>query len=162
MLKAESLIALALMGLSIYFMVHATVLPITWVPGSGPGGGAFPFWLSFIMLGTASAIFVKSLLAEGTGLPFFDPETLKSVLLVAGSVVVTIALITFVGAYVAFALFLTWYLRFYGRHSWALTGTLTASTLVFVFVFFEATLRILLPKGVTEPFFVAFIYPLAF
>lgn len=37
MLKAESYIALGLMGLAAYFMWHATVLPIGWAEGSGPG-----------------------------------------------------------------------------------------------------------------------------
>ncbi|WP_424967789.1 MULTISPECIES: tripartite tricarboxylate transporter TctB family protein [unclassified Dinoroseobacter] len=153
MLKAESLIAMALMGLSGYFMIHALVLPIGWVEYEGPGGGAFPFWLSGIMLLTSAAILLRSLRSEAPEEPFFDPETRRAVLAVSISLVVTIALLPVVGAYVAIPLFMIWYLRIYGGHGWKLTAILTLSVPVFLFFFFEVTLKILLPKGVTEPLF---------
>ncbi|WP_425093335.1 tripartite tricarboxylate transporter TctB family protein [Tropicimonas sp. S265A] len=155
MLKAENIIAVGLMGLSIYFMIHATVLPIGWVEFEGPGGGAFPFWLSAVMLLAAAGILFKSI-REGIpedAEPFFDPDTRRAVASVAIALLVTIGLIPLVGAYVAIPLFLVWYLRFFGGHGWTLTAILTVATPVFVFFFFEVTLRILLPKGFTEPLF---------
>ena len=154
MLTADRLIALALMGLSLYFMIHAIKLPIGWNGETGgPGGGAFPFWLSAVMLMCAGGVFIRSLGETTDGGPFFDPFTLRSVIAVAAALVVTIALIPFAGAYVAIVLFLLWYLRIFGGHGWVLTISLTAITPVFLFFFFEATLKILLPKGWTEPLF---------
>ncbi|WP_424970579.1 tripartite tricarboxylate transporter TctB family protein [Dinoroseobacter sp. S76] len=155
MLKAESLIAMALMGLSGYFMIHALVLPIGWVEYEGPGGGAFPFWLSGVMLLASAGVLVKSLRAAepDDAEPFFDPETRRSVFAVSASVILTIAILPFVGAYVALPLFMLWYLRIFGGHGWRLTAILTISVPVFIFFFFEVTLKILLPKGVTEPLF---------
>lgn len=153
MLKAESLIAMGLMGLSAYFMYHATVLPIGWNGQTGgPGGGAFPFWLSALMFAAAGAILLKSLRLPDQG-PFFDPQTVRSVVAVCVALVVTIALMPVVGAYVALPLFLVWYLRVFGGHGWRLTGILSVATPVFLFFFFEVTLKILLPKGITEPVF---------
>ena len=61
MLPADRLIAVALMGLSLYFMWHATVLPIGWNGQTGgPGGGAFSFWLSAVMGLTSFAILGRS------------------------------------------------------------------------------------------------------
>jgi hypothetical protein len=157
MLTADRLIAAAIMALSVYFMVHATVLPIGWNGMTGgPGGGAFPFWLSAIMFAAAGGIIMRSL-RTGSGDqsgPFFDPDTLRSVVRIIIALVVTIALIPWAGSYIALPLFLVWYLRFFGRHGWILTLILTISTPVFLFFFFEVTLKILLPKGMTEPVFI--------
>lgn len=155
MLKAESVIAVGLMGLSIYFMIHATVLPIGWVEFEGPGGGAFPFWLSAAMLVSSGCILLKSLKESESedAAPFFDPDTRRAVAAVSIALLATIALIPLTGAYVAIPLFLFWYLKIYGGHGWTLTAILTVAVPTFVFFFFEVTLRILLPKGITEPLF---------
>lgn len=153
MLKAESVIAMGLMGLSVYFMYHALVLPIGWVEFEGPGGGAFPFWLSAVMLLTSGAILLRSLRSETPKEPFFDPDTRRAVLSVSLSLVITIALLPLLGAYLAIPLFMIWYLKIYGGHGWKLTAILTLSVPTFLFFFFEVTLKILLPKGITEPLF---------
>ncbi|WP_394689773.1 tripartite tricarboxylate transporter TctB family protein [Hoeflea sp.] len=154
MRRAESLIALGLMALAAYFMWHATVLPIGWTEGAGPGGGAFPFWLSALMLVSSGVVFARSVLAGGAQTLFFKSETFRSVVLVVVALSVTVAVMPWVGAYVALAAFMVWYLRFFGEQGWGLTVILTVSTLVFLFFFFEVTLKILLPKGWTEPLFI--------
>jgi hypothetical protein len=157
MRTAEWVTALALMGLSGWFMWHATVLPIGWVEGSGPGGGAFPFWLGLIMFVCAAAICVRELRLwrlVGDGGPFFLPHSWRRLFLVAASLAVTVGLIHLLGTYGALVLFLVFYLRFFGRHRWALTAAITAAVPVFIFFFFEVTLKIILPKGVSEPLFV--------
>lgn len=155
MLMADRLIAVAIMVMSAYFMWHATVLPIGWngLTG-GPGGGAFPFWLSVVMFACAGGILVRSLRGKTdySG-NFFDPEMLQAVVRVTIALVVTIALIPWVGAYIALPLFIIWYLMRFGRHGWKLTAILATGTPLFLFFFFEVTLKILLPKGMTEPFF---------
>jgi hypothetical protein len=154
MLKAEPLIALALMGFSIYCMWHATVLPIGWIEGEGPGGGAFPFWLGLLMLLASAGILVRALLAAAPTEPFFDPDTVSQVAVVTAALVVTIALMQILGSYIAIPAFLIWYLRFFGDHSWRLTAVLVIGTMLTLFFFFEVALRILMPKGITEPLFV--------
>ncbi|MBE0412469.1 tripartite tricarboxylate transporter TctB family protein [Yoonia sp.] len=155
MLMADRLIAVGIMALSAYFMWHATVLPIGWNGMTGgPGGGAFPFWLSAVMLVTAGAILIRSLRGKTAySGNFFDLDTLRSVISVFIALVITIALIGWAGAYVALPLFILWYLKIFGKHGWVLTASLTFGTPVFLFFFFEVTLKILLPKGLTEPVF---------
>ncbi len=49
--SVELLMAVVLALLSIAIMVKATDgLSIRWVPGTGPGSGVWPFWLSALML----------------------------------------------------------------------------------------------------------------
>lgn len=158
MVIAERVIAGGLMALAVYFMWHATVLPVGWVEGQGPGGGAFPFWLSGVMLLAAAGVFLRSFTGVHAGRHdrFFDSVMLRPLLVVSAALIVTVCLMPFVGTYVALPLFMLWYLRVFGRQSWLLTGILTIATPVALFFFFEVTLKILLPKGVTEPLF----YPL--
>ncbi len=154
MLIADRVIAIAIMALSAYFMWHAAALPIGWNGMTGgPGGGAFPFWLSLLMLSSAGAVLVRSIMQAPSSQHFFDSQMLRSVIAVVVALFVTIALIPVTGAYVALPLFIFWYLRIYGGHGWLLTGILTVATPLFLFFFFEVTLKILLPKGVTEPLF---------
>jgi hypothetical protein len=142
------------MVLSAYFMWHAVELPIGWNGRTGgPGGGSFPFWLSAVMLVCSGLVLLRSYAANAKASFFFDMSMLRSVLAIIASLVVTIALIPIVGAYIALPLFLFWYLRIYGGHGWVLTLSITLLTPVVIFFFFEVTLRILLPKGVTEPLF---------
>src|SRR5690606_32262108 len=49
---AELLVAIVLAIMSAGIMWKSTELNIGWVRGSGPGGGAWPFWLAAGMLGT--------------------------------------------------------------------------------------------------------------
>ncbi|PTX54239.1 tripartite tricarboxylate transporter TctB family protein [Litoreibacter ponti] len=157
MLTADRTIAASIMALSIYFMWHATVLPIGWVEGEGPGGGAFPFWLSAIMLLAAGGIFIRSFQADHQMTSedgrFFDRTTITSVASVAGALIACIVAMPYLGAYIALPLFMFWYLKMFGGHGWVLTLSLCLTTPVFLFFFFEVTLKILLPKGWTEPWF---------
>ncbi|ARE41139.1 Tricarboxylate transport protein TctB [Rhodovulum sp. P5] len=157
MLVADRLIAVAMMGLSLYFMWHATVLPIGWVEGAGPGGGAFPFWLSVVMLVASAGVLLRSFSRAAPHMDekfIPDADAVPQILGVSALLIATIAAIPFAGAYVSLIVFLLVYLRLFGGHGWVLTGSLTLATPVFLFFFFEVTLKILLPKGWTEPLFI--------
>ena len=154
MINADRIIASLIIISSLYFMWHAVALPIGWngIEG-GPGGGAFPFWLSVIMLICSAIIFWRS--SSGTKFQkfSFDTSMIKPILLVSVSLLCTVGLISFIGAYIAIFLFLFWYLRVIGRHSIGLSLTIPVLTPILMFFFFEVTLKIMLPKGVSEPLF---------
>ncbi|MFP6710389.1 MAG: tripartite tricarboxylate transporter TctB family protein [Rhodospirillales bacterium] len=160
MRKAELLMAVVMGLFSIGLMWKSTELPIGWIPGSGPGGGAFPFWLAAGMLVCCIVILIRWF--AGTS-PFskskeiyMDDFAIKNFVLVAGALAVMIGLIHVVGVYVSVPLFLIYYIRFLGKHSWTIAGSLAVGTPIFTFFFFEIALKISLPKGYTEPAF----YPL--
>ena len=157
---AELVMACVMAVFSVYLMWKSTELPIGWLPGEGPGGGAFPFWLSAGMLVCCLWILVRWVVRASppsrSTEPYMQRKTVKSFLLVAGSLTVMIGLIHLIGVYGAVPLFLIFYVRILGRHSWVTTGALAASTPVLAFFFFEIALKKTLPKGFTEPLF----YPL--
>ena len=154
---AELLMAITMGIFSIYLMVKSAELPIGWIDGEGPGGGAWPFWLSSIMLISCLGILFNWFRKQGpiatSDKVYIEQHVLVDVTAVAISLIITVALFSFVGIYGALPLFLIFYLRFLGKHSWRLTSALTVAIPVIIFYFFEITLKIILPKGITEPLF---------
>ena len=154
---AELLMAIMMGVFSIYLMYKSVELPIGWIEDEGPGGGAWPFWLSTIMLISCGGILFnwarkKGAVATSTKV-YIESHVLGDVLAVALALIVTVGLFSFIGIYGALPLFLIFYLRFMGKHSWNLTGTLAIVIPVVIFYFFEIILKIILPKGITEPLF---------
>ncbi len=160
MRRAEILTAVVFALLSVYLMWKSAELPIGWVPKKGPAGGAFPFWLSAAMLVCSGWIFVRALLGttpeSQSRDPFMDVATVKLLAMAGGSLLAALLLITWFGFYVAIPFLFVFWVRLVGKRSWATAGILAVSVPVATFFFFEIGMKILLPKGITEPLF----YPL--
>jgi len=157
---AELLMAILMGLLSVGLMWKSTELEIGWIPDRGPGGGAWPFWLSAVMLLccliTVYRWWRRATPQSRSDAEFMDRNARRINYITVGSLVALLGLTHVIGIYFAIFLFLLFYIRFVGRHSWLLTGILSVSTPIFLFFFFEALLKILLPKGYSEPLF----YPL--
>jgi len=155
---AELLMAIMMGIFSIYLMVKSVELPIGWIDGEGPGGGAWPFWLATIMLICCLGILYNWFRKHGpiatSSKVYIEPHVMVDVAAVVISLIITVGLFSFIGIYGALPLFLVFYLRFLGKHSWRLTSTLAVAIPVVIFYFFEVTLKIILPKGITEPLFI--------
>lgn len=149
--------ALLMRVFSIYLMVKSAELPIGWIDEEGPGGGTWPFWLATIMLISCGGIIYNWFRKKGpiatSNKTYIEAHVLGDVAAVAVALIITVALFSFIGVYGALPLFLIFYIRFMGKHSWKLTAALTVGVPVVTFYFFEITLKIILPKGVTEPLF---------
>ncbi len=145
--------------LAVYMMWKSTELNVGYVRGTGPGGGAWPFWLSAIMLLSTVAIAVNwargRTPASRSTEPVLDADGRKMLLQVGGGILGFVALTGVISIYGAMAVFLFYYLWFLGRHTLRLSLILTIATPILFFFFFEALMRITLPKGMsfTEPFF---------
>jgi hypothetical protein len=159
MRRAEIVTAGVLALLSLYLMWKSTELNIGYVPGKGPGGGAWPFWLSAIMLICTGVIafnwYRKSSPPSKSTEPLLDSYGKKMLVLVCGGIIGFVALVNVISIYGAMCVFLIYYLRFLGRHSWALTIAIATIVPIVFFFFFEALMRITMPKGMSflEPVF---------
>ncbi len=151
MRKAELAMASVMGIFSLYLMWKSAELPIGWIPEEGPGGGAWPFWLSAIMLISCILIIVnwyrKKSPPSQSEEAFMDQGSMIAVGLVAGSLIFTVALFYVVGVYGALPLFMIFYVRFLGRHSWPVTAMMATASPVLTFFFFDILLKITLPKG---------------
>ncbi len=154
---AELVIAIVLALCSIALMIKSAELRIDWVPERGPGSGAWPFWLSAGMLLACLATIVRwflKLTPESRNHDLFmTRETVMLVGISAGSIVFLLVVTHLLGIYAALFLFLLFYLKFVGHHSWLLTATMMVVVPVFIFCLFEWALKIPLPKSVSEPLF---------
>ena len=150
--------ALLMAAFSGYLMWKSAELPIGWIKDEGPGGGAWPFWLSAVMLISCFGIIFNWLRRSSPPSKsveaFLDRETIRNVIPVAVLLTVTVALMEFAGAYIALFVFMFVYIGIFGRHG-ILVGLLyDVLTPVITFLFFEILVKVILPKGFTEPFFV--------
>ena len=154
---AELVMAIALGLMSIGLMVKSAELNIGWVPGRGPGSGAWPFWLSAGMLLCCIWTLIRwfrGITPESKNLKaYMSRETVTIVGISAGAILFLLSATHFVGLYASLLLFLLFYLKFVGRHKWGLTIILTIGIPVFIFCLFEWALKIPLPKSITEPLF---------
>lgn len=137
--------------LSGYFMWKSAELPIGYVAGTGPGGGAWPFWLSAIMLGCCVCIAFnwrrRASPPSRSEEPVLSAGGWRTLGLVGGGVVAFVALVNVISMYGAVAAFLLYYTRFLGRHSLPVSLAISILFPAALFFFFEGAMRISMPTG---------------
>ena len=169
MRRAEIVTAIVLGLFSIYLMWKSGEPPawdpsverfanIGMVEGEGPASGWWPFWLSLMML--ISSIWIGVNWWRGTSPPsqsdkvFLDSYGRKMLFLVGGSVLAFVGLIHIIGTYFAMFVFLFFYIYFIGKNPIGRTVAISIAAPVVCFFFFDVAMRIVLPKGYSEPLFV--------
>jgi hypothetical protein len=148
MRNADIIVASLLMLLAAIVLGESIRLGFRWGP-DGPQSGFFPFWLAVILLGHTVAIIVRAVRRRSTA-PFATSGQLRSVLVVAAPAAAMVLVMQFVGLYVATALYLGFYVRMVGRHSWATALGLALGAPLVTFVIFERWFLVPLPKGPLE------------
>ena len=159
MRNGEIITAGVLSLLSIYLMWKSMELPIGYIKGQGPGGGAWPFWLSLVMLICCGMTAIRwrrgTSPASQSDEPVLDAYGWQMLRLVGGGIVVFVALINVISMYGAIMAFLVYYIRYLGRHSWLMTLAIAIAVPILFFFFFEGAMRITMPTGMpfTDPVF---------
>jgi hypothetical protein len=85
---------------------------------------------------------------------FLDGYGRRMLFVVGGGLFGFLILIEVVGFYAAILAFMVYYVRFLGRHSWWATLSISIGLVVASFFFFDIAMRIVLPKGLSEPLFI--------
>ena len=145
---AEIVTAGVLMLLGAIVLMDAVRLGFGW-GADGPRSGFFPFWLALIMILACAAICVQ-VLANGEGKSFVTREQLGPVLKVLWPATAAVALMHFIGLYVASALYMGFYMRWIGRHSWPTVLLVALSISLGSFLVFEEWFLVPMPKGPLE------------
>jgi putative tricarboxylic transport membrane protein len=84
------------------------------------------------------------------GKSFVSREQLNSVLKVLWPATAAVALMHFVGLYVASALYMGFYMRWVGRHSWVAVVAIALGIPIASFLVFEKWFLVPMPKGPLE------------
>jgi putative tricarboxylic transport membrane protein len=145
---AELVTASVLMLLGGIVLFDAVRLGFGW-GADGPRSGFFPFWLALILVVTCGIIFIQAAF-DRTNKSFVSREQLGSVLKVLWPAVAAVALMHFVGLYVASALYMGFYMRWVGRHSWVTVLLVALGIPIGSFLVFEKWFLVPMPKGPLE------------
>ena len=117
----------------------------------GPQPGYFPFYLGVIICLASAVTFGQALfLKKEKNGSFVDLDALKAVLSVLIPAAVYVALIGWIGIYVASALFVAVFMRWLGKYAWWKVAAVSIGNSVAFFLIFERWFLVPLPKGPLE------------
>lgn len=117
----------------------------------GPESGSFPFYIGLLIIISAAVTIFNALRmdAEEAG-EFVGHGELKLVMAVLIPSIIYVALIDFIGIYVASAIFITVFMVWQGKFSILKSLIVAVSVNVFFFFMFEVWFKIPLPKAWLE------------
>ena len=117
----------------------------------GPGAGYFPFYIGLIICIASLVNMVLALrVPAAQNKAFVEVGQLKLVLAVLVPSALYVALIGWLGIYVASAIFVAFFMRWLGKYDWWKLAAVSIGNSVFFFVIFEVWFKIPLPKGPLE------------
>ena len=148
--SAELVVAGLFIALGAVVIYDSLRLGAGWA-ADGPQPGYFPFYLGIIICAASSVTLVQALLAtKQADESFVDVGALKLVLSVLVPAAVYVALIGWLGIYLASALFVALFMRWLGRYPWWKVAAVSIGNSVFFFLVFERWFLVPLPKGPLE------------
>lgn len=169
-MRRAEIVTAVLLGIFSVYLMWKSGEPPSWNPdvprfanigmieGEGPGSGFWPFWLSAIML--ICCFWIGINWYRRTSPPsqseeqFLDSYGKRILALVGAGLLGFLILIHIIGFYGAILVFMFYYMKVLGRHTWWLTTLVAVGLVVFSFFFFDIAMRIVLPKGYLEPLFI--------
>lgn len=149
--KSAEMVVAGLFFLAGAIVVYDSVrLGAKWAD-DGPQAGYFPFYIGLILCASALINLAAALAAKGdSGKVFVEVGQLKLVLSVLIPASVYVALIGWLGIYVASIVFIAFFMRWLGKYDWWKLIAVSVGNSVFFFLIFEIWFKIPLPKGPIE------------
>ena len=151
MRAADLITAAVLVLLGAVVLFDAVRLGIGWGT-DGPKSGFFPFWLALILV-VACGVIAARAASRKSPKPFVTRAQLVPVLKVLWPATGMVVLVQLAGLYVASALYLGFYMRWVGRHSWSAIVALSIGVPFVTFLVFEQWFLVPMPKGPLEAWF---------
>jgi putative tricarboxylic transport membrane protein len=144
-------------GIALLFMLFAGLVIFDsvrqgarWL-AEGPQPGYFPFYLGVIICVASAVTLVRALLMPAEkNRSFVERGQLKLVLSVLVPSAVYVALVGWIGIYVAAVLFVALFMRWLGKYPWWKVGAVSVGHSVVLFLIFEVWFLVPLPKGPLE------------
>jgi putative tricarboxylic transport membrane protein len=147
---ADIVVALILVGVGALVMTDSLRLGIGW-GADGPRSGYFPFYTGLLIVLSSLGTIGLALFGRGkSGGSFVGRGQLRNVLKVFVPSAAYVALIGFIGIYVASALFLGAFMRWFGRFRWHTIIIVSIAVPFSLFLIFEIWFLVPLPKGPLE------------
>jgi len=149
--KGAELVVAALFFLAGSIVVYDSLrLGAKWAE-DGPEAGYFPFIVGLIICAAATINFVAVFAwARNMDQAFVEVGQLKLVLSVLVPTSIYVALIGWLGIYLASIVFIAFFMRWLGKYAWWKLAAVSIGNSVFFFLIFEIWFKIPLPKGPLE------------
>jgi putative tricarboxylic transport membrane protein len=148
--SVDAVVAILFMILSCVVMLDSWEIGAAWA-SDGPQAGYFPFYIGLIMFIASLGTLVTSVLTKTPNLAtFVGKDQLKSVMSVLVPTIVFVALIPWLGLYVAGALFIAYFMVMVGKYSLVKAIPIALVVPLGLFMLFEVWFLIPLPKGPIE------------
>lgn len=148
----DIVVALLLLAGAGLFMLDSVRVGHGWQEGQGPGPGFFPFYIALFLAISSLVNLARAIMrAEPGGAGTFVSTTaIGRVMAVFVPTLGYIALIPFIGIYVASAIFIAGFMLAFGRQG-ILAAAATGVAVPFaLFLMFEVWFKVPLPKGPLE------------
>ena len=117
----------------------------------GPQPGYFPFYLGVIIcIASTITLFNALRMRREKNVVFVEVGQLKLVLSVLIPSIIFVALVGWLGIYVAGALFVAFFMRWLGKYPWWKVAAVSIGNSVAFFLIFEIWFLVPLPKGPLE------------
>jgi len=153
---AASVRAVEMFTAAVVFMGGVLVCADSWRLGArwgedGPQAGYFPFYVGLLICLSGAAIFLQALRNRGLSEEaFVETGQLKTILIVLAPTAVYVALIAWLGFYVASTLYIAAFMWKLGRYAWYMIAPVSIGVSVAFFLIFETWFQVPLPKGPLE------------
>jgi len=115
----------------------------------GPKAGFFPFYVGISILISSLVNLVGVLQQNGNDL-FAEWSQLRRVMAVLIPTAIYVALIPWIGIYIASAILIAAFMRWLGHYGWLPIAAIAIGLPLFIFVIFERWFLVPLPKGPVE------------
>jgi putative tricarboxylic transport membrane protein len=148
--SVDAFVALLFMALSCVVMWDSWSIGAAWA-SDGPQAGYFPFYIGLIMFIASLGTLVMAIVTKTPNLStFVGKSQLWSVLSVLVPTAVYVALIPYLGLYVAGAIFIAFFMVAIGKYNIVKAIPVALVVPVALFTLFEIWFLIPLPKGPVE------------
>ena len=118
----------------------------------GPKAGFFPFYIGVLIVISSAVNFIRIVTETSDRGLFAEWGQLAKVMSVLVPTAIYVALIPWIGIYVASILLIAFFMKWLGRYDWPLVAAVSLGVPLAVFLIFERWFLLPLPKGPIEEF----------
>jgi putative tricarboxylic transport membrane protein len=146
----ELLVALFLMALAVLVITDSLRVGAGWGE-DGPKAGYFPFYIGVLLFASSGWVALTTLLQwRKLTQSFVEREAFSGVLAVAWPSLLYVALVAFMGIYIASIALIAYFMKRHGKYGWAPTAAVSLGVMAVIFLVFERWFLVPLHKGPIE------------
>ena len=144
-------VAGAIAVFAIIVIIGSLQVGIGW-GAEGPKAGFFPFYIGLLILISSAVNFIRIVTETSDRGLFAEWGQLAKVMSVLVPTAIYVALIPWIGIYVASIILIAFFMKWLGRYDWPLVAGVSLGVPLAVFLIFERWFLLPLPKGPIEAY----------